>query len=172
MCNTSSAYHVRHVVLRATWYEGTAHHQLTMSHGVKIIPSTCTNLLQFPNYRVCFPPPPPQHWSMWHIAWYTLFYGKTTAADGMKRTAKTSILILTLVWVQFPLSLFKHANQCQLSVYGCTGGTFVSLYVDNKWQMMLYIHVSFGLIEVTPLPPFICLGLFSVLRKHFFPSDK
>ena len=24
MCNTSSAYHVQHVVLRATWYEGTA----------------------------------------------------------------------------------------------------------------------------------------------------
>ena len=23
-CNTSSAYHVQHVVLRATWYEGTA----------------------------------------------------------------------------------------------------------------------------------------------------
>ena len=24
MCNTSGAYHVQHVVLRATWYEGTA----------------------------------------------------------------------------------------------------------------------------------------------------
>ena len=24
MCNTSSAYHVQHVVARATWYEGTA----------------------------------------------------------------------------------------------------------------------------------------------------
>ena len=24
MCNTSSAYHVQHVVLRAKWYEGTA----------------------------------------------------------------------------------------------------------------------------------------------------
>ena len=23
-CNTSSAYHVQHVVIRATWYEGTA----------------------------------------------------------------------------------------------------------------------------------------------------
>ena len=23
-CNTSSSYHVQHVVLRATWYEGTA----------------------------------------------------------------------------------------------------------------------------------------------------
>ena len=24
-CNTSGAYHVQHVVLRATWYEGTVH---------------------------------------------------------------------------------------------------------------------------------------------------
>ena len=24
MCNTSSAYHMQHVVQRATWYEGTA----------------------------------------------------------------------------------------------------------------------------------------------------
>ena len=25
MCDTSSVYHVQHVVLRATWYEGRAH---------------------------------------------------------------------------------------------------------------------------------------------------